>query len=36
MICVNDPDGDVDFEALVARVRKAFETILTEKCAYEK
>ena len=36
MICVNDPDGDVDFEALAVRVRKAFETILPEKCAYEK
>lgn len=36
MICVNDPDGDVDFEALAAKLRKAFEKILPKKCSYEK
>ena len=36
MICVNDPDGDVDFEALAAALRRSFEKILPEKCSYEK
>lgn len=36
MICLNDPEQDVDFEALSARLRAAFETILPEKCAFEK
>ena len=36
MICINDPDWDVDFEALVARLRRSFEKILPEKSIYEK
>ena len=36
MVCVNDPDGDVDFEALAARLRQSFEKILPEKSIYEK
>jgi len=34
-ICINDPDGDVDFEALSERLKKAFETILPEKSSFE-
>lgn len=34
-ICINDPDGDVDFEALSVRLKKAFETILPEKSSFE-
>ena len=34
-ICINDPDGEVDFEVLSARLKKAFETILPEKCSFE-
>jgi hypothetical protein len=34
-ICVNDPDDDVDFEALSSRLKKAFETILPEKSSFE-
>ena len=36
MICVNDPDGDVDFEALSVRLRDSFEKLLPEKSAYER
>ena len=36
MICVNDPDGDVDFEALAAALYGSFEKILPKKCSYEK
>lgn len=36
MICLNDPDGDIDFEALSQRVKGAFETILPHKCSFEK
>lgn len=36
MICVNDPDGDVDFEAMAAALKQAFEKILPEKSSYEK
>ena len=34
-ICINDPDGDVDFEVLSERLKKAFETILPEKSSFE-
>lgn len=34
-VCINDPDGDVDFEALSVRLKKAFETILPEKSSFE-
>ena len=36
MVCVNDPEGDVDVEPLARKLRHAFETILPEKCVYEK
>ena len=36
MICINDPDGDVDFEALAASLRRSFEKILPERSSYEK
>lgn len=36
MICVNDPSGDVDFETLAARLQKAFDAILPEKCSFEQ
>lgn len=36
MICLNDPEGDIDFEALSQRVKGAFETILPHKCSFEK
>ena len=34
-ICINDPDGDVNFEFLSERLKKAFETILPEKSSFE-
>ena len=36
MICVNDPEGDVDAQALAMLVRRSFEALLPEKCAFEK
>ena len=36
MICLNDPEGDIDFEALAAKVKNAFEMILSEKSSFEK
>ena len=36
MICINDPEEDMDFEQLAQRLRTAFETILTEKSGFEK
>ena len=36
MLCMGDPDWDVDFDALSAALQHAFEKILPEKCAYEK
>lgn len=36
MVCVNDPEGDVDFEMLAEKLRQAFEEILPEKCVFEK
>ena len=35
MICLNDPEGDVDVPALGAELRRAFETILPEKSGFE-
>ena len=35
MICLNDPEGDVDVLALGAELRRAFETILPEKSGFE-
>ena len=34
-ICINDPDEDVDFEALSERLKQAFETLLPEKSSFE-
>lgn len=36
MVCVNDPSGDVDFEAFSQRLRCAFEAILPDRSSYEK
>ena len=36
MLCINDPNADVDFERLAAQLRGAFEAILPEKSAFEK
>ncbi len=34
-ICINDPEGNVDFEALSVRLNQAFKTILPEKSSFE-
>ena len=36
MICINDPSADVNFEALSRQLKTAFETILPDKCGFEK
>lgn len=36
MVCINDPDGDVDFETLSRKLKDAFEKILPEKSEFEK
>lgn len=36
MICVNDPEEDVDFEALSRKLRLAFQRILPQRSQYEK
>lgn len=36
MVCVNDPSDQVDFDALSAQLKVAFEEILPEKCGFEK
>lgn len=36
MVCVNDPSGDIDFDALSAKLKAAFETILPKKSMFEK
>ena len=35
-LCANDPEDLDDFEGLARRLRDAFETMLPEKCAFEK
>lgn len=35
-ICLNDPDGEIDFGSLSLRLRQSFEQILPEKCSFEK
>lgn len=35
MICLNDPEGAVDFGALSLRLQNAFKTILPDKSAFE-
>ena len=34
-VCINDPDGDVDVDALSARLKQAFEAILPVKSSFE-
>ena len=36
MVCINDPSGDIPFEALAAKLKAAFERILPEKSSFEK
>ncbi|MBR3999786.1 MAG: hypothetical protein IKI93_15760 [Clostridia bacterium] len=36
MICINDPDNEVDFAILSAKLHEAFEVILPEKSSFEK
>lgn len=36
MICLNDPDGDIDFNALSDRIKSAFNIILPDKSSFEK
>ena len=36
MFCLNDPNWEVDFDALSARLHEAFEAILPDKCSFEK
>lgn len=36
MICVNDPEENVDFETLAIKLRQAFDTLLLEKSSFEK
>lgn len=36
MICVNDPEENVDFETLAIKLRQAFGTLLPEKSSFEK
>lgn len=35
MLCLNDPEEEVDFTILSARLQRAFETILPDKSAFE-
>lgn len=35
-ICLNDPDGKIDFEVLSRRLQEAFERILPEKSSFER
>lgn len=36
MICINDPEYDIDFIRMSAKLRDAFETILHEKSSFER
>lgn len=36
MICINDPEEEIDFELLSEKLRNAFEIILPEKSEFEK
>ena len=36
MLCINDPSGDIPFEALAAKLKAAFERILPERSSFEK
>ena len=36
MICINDPDGEIDFDMISIKLQKAFERLLPDKCSFEK
>ena len=36
IMCINDPDEEIDFEGYSRRIQDAFETLLPDKCEYEK
>ncbi len=36
MICINDPEKDVDFDVISEKVRNSFQKILPEKSSFEK
>lgn len=36
MICINDPDGEIDFNKLSLELQKAFEKLLPDKSSFEK
>lgn len=36
MVCINDPEGDVDFDRLSEELQNAFEKILNGKSSFEK
>lgn len=36
MVCLNDPDCDIDFEVLENKAKNMFDTILPEKSSFEK
>lgn len=36
MICINDPDGDINFEKISSMIQAAFDEILPQKSAFEK
>ena len=36
MLCINDPPGDIPFEALSSKLKDAFQQILPEKSSFEK
>lgn len=36
MVCINDPSGNIDFEALSAKLKESFEGILPGKSSFEK
>ena len=36
MICLNDPSEDIDFERMAAKLKDAFQTILPNKCQFER
>lgn len=35
-ICINDPDGDVEFEMLATRLKEAFDRVFPKKSSFER
>ena len=35
-ICINDSNSDINFDKCKEEINKAFDTILNEKCSFEK